>query len=79
MNNPELKPGDYVRIVASEYNKGACVGCVSRFTGSHFNILVVRQSPWCSSRGYAEECQLEVEDNYELLTPEQAMEIELSR
>jgi len=75
MKNPELKPGDYIRIT-----RGWCKGCVLQFTDQSMTLTCgIRTLPViapvlkCNTK-----CFVDKFVNYELLSPEEAMAFRLS-
>jgi len=81
MNTPELKPGDWLRVCESQYS--TCKGCVLAFTAESFRN---ERGTWGLTPAHHSDCDCDnddccvlVSDTYEILTPEEVMEIELSR
>jgi len=63
-----------VRIIKSSCDE--CVGCVLEVTGARRRGYRAVDSPLCK-RGFS--CKLLGDNKFELLTPEQVMEVKLSR
>jgi len=85
MKNPKLKPGDCLHIinVGSRVNI-RCVGCVlrvaknSRIEEEISRLEIVRPSDQrCILYFDNARCRVEYGDEFELLTPEEVMEIKL--
>jgi len=85
MNIAELKPGDYVRL----HGCGRCDGCILKCTNdSVLNLDDVYEGCWsklstvsnaCGFTHKTKFCSLDSGERFEILTPEQVMEIELSQ
>jgi len=83
MKTPELKPGDYIRRTDTH---AGCNGCVLKMNedsfkdkGDYLHLSVIRASDdWCNKFNKPS-CMVYADETYEVLTPEQLMEIELSR
>jgi len=78
MNITDLKPGAYVRFTSSECG---CTGCVLKYIrGSSFDrffTIMETIRPVCGRFGNA--CHITKDDNIEILSPEEVMEVKLSR
>jgi len=83
MNISELKPGDYIRITASETGCDGCVlkmdECNEKCLDEYLLLSVIRANHVLCSGASKSSCRVYADEKIEILTPEQVMEIELSR
>jgi len=85
MNPPTLKPGDVLRITSPD----CCCGCILKYTdascidntdtGGRAMCQLTVLTPHCFLWDQGNLCRADDDETYEILTPEEAMEIELSR